>query len=81
MNDRHLADMDWRAALRQCLHKQKKSFTGELKQLSIQLKTLSEDSPEYQELLKRAEELRKQKICVTVMHHRLQSDHRCENTR
>lgn len=64
MNDRHLADMDWRAALRQCLHKQKKSFTGELKQLSIQLKTLSEDSPEYQELLKRAEELRNRKSAL-----------------
>jgi len=64
MNDRHLADMDWRAALRQCLHKQKKSFTGELKQLSLQLKTLSEESPEYQELLKRAEELRNRKSAL-----------------
>lgn len=64
MNDRHLADMDWRSALRQCLHKQKKSFTGELKQLSMQLKSLSEESPEYQELLKRAEELRNRKSAL-----------------
>lgn len=64
MNDRHLADMDWRSALRQCLQKQKKSATGELKQLSAQLKTLSEDSPEYQELLKKAEELRNRKSAL-----------------
>lgn len=64
VNDRHLADMDWRAALRQCLQRKKQTATAELRQLSIKLQSLSPDSPEYQELLKKAEELRNRKSAL-----------------
>lgn len=64
VNDKHLADIDWRAALRQCIQQQQQSATKELKQLSIKLSTLTPDSPEFQEMLKKADELRNRKFAL-----------------
>jgi DNA primase len=64
VQDQYLADIDWRAALRQCLKRQEHSRTRELKQIAVRLATLPEDSEEYQELLKCADQLRNQKSAL-----------------
>ncbi|MDD2500622.1 MAG: DNA primase [Geobacter sp.] len=64
VQDQHLADIDWRAALRQCLKRQKEKETGGLKQIALRLATLPEDSEEYQELLKLADQLRNKKSAL-----------------
>lgn len=60
----HLADIDWRTALQQCLQRAQQAAVRELKQLSVQLGSLRPDSPEYVELLKKAEELRNRKSAL-----------------
>ena len=62
--DQYLADIDWRAALRQCLKRQEQGRTRELKQMALRLASLPEDSEEYQELLKSADQLRNQKSAL-----------------
>ncbi|WP_281184525.1 DNA primase [Trichlorobacter lovleyi] len=64
IQDQHLAGIDWRAALRQCLKRQKQGETRGLKQIALRLATLPEDSEEYQELLKTADQLRNQKSAL-----------------
>ena len=64
VQDQHLADIDWRSALRQCLKRQKEKETGGLKQIAMRLATLPEDSEEYQELLKLADQLRNKKSAL-----------------
>jgi len=64
IQDQHLAGIDWRAALRQCLKRQKQGETRGLKQIALKLATLPEDSEEYQELLKTADQLRNQKSAL-----------------
>ncbi|MDK9717399.1 MAG: DNA primase [Trichlorobacter sp.] len=64
VQDQHLANIDWRAALRQCLKRQKEKETGGLKQIALRLATLPEDSEEYQELLKLADQLRNKKSAL-----------------
>lgn len=64
VQDQHLVDIDWRSALRQCLKRQEKGRTGELKQMALRLATLPEDSDEYQELLKSADQLRNRKSAL-----------------
>lgn len=64
VQDQHLADIDWRAALRQCLKRQQRGETHGLKQIALRLATLPEDSEEYQELLKAADQLRNQKSAL-----------------
>lgn len=61
VHDQHLANIDWRSALRQCLKRQKEKETGGLKQIALRLATLPEDSEEYQDLLKLADQLRNKK--------------------
>lgn len=58
------SDIDWKLALRQCLKRREQYFTGELKQISSQLAVIPADSPEFQELLKRAEQLRNRKSAI-----------------
>ncbi|SJZ55380.1 DNA primase [Trichlorobacter thiogenes] len=64
VHDQHLANIDWRSALRQCLKRQKEKETGGLKQIALRLATLPEDSEEYQELLKLADQLRNKKSAL-----------------
>lgn len=64
VHDQHLANIDWRSALRQCLKRQKEKETGGLKQIALRLSTLPEDSEEYQELLKLADQLRNKKSAL-----------------
>lgn len=64
VQDQHLANIDWRSALRQCLKRQKEKETGGLKQIALRLSTLPEDSEEYQELLKLADQLRNKKSAL-----------------
>ena len=64
VQDQHLADIDWRAALRQCLKSQEQVRTRELKQIALRLATLPEDSDDYQELLKAADQLRNRKSAL-----------------
>jgi DNA primase len=64
VQDQHLAGIDWRSALRQCLKRQKEKETGGLKQIAMRLATLPEDSEEYQELLKLADQLRNKKSAL-----------------
>jgi hypothetical protein len=64
IQDQHLAGIDWRAALRQCLKRQKQGETRGVKQIALRLATLPEDSEEYQELLKTADQLRNQKSAL-----------------
>ncbi len=64
VQDQHLAGIDWRSALRQCLKRQKEKETGGLKQIALRLSTLPEDSEEYQELLKLADQLRNKKSAL-----------------
>lgn len=64
MSGAHLADIDWRTALQQCLQRGRTAAVRELKQLSVRLGTLPPDSPEYTELLRKAEELRNRKSAL-----------------
>jgi DNA primase len=64
VNDQQLADIDWRSALRQCLKRQEQGQMRELKQIALRLATLPEDSEEYRELLKTADQLRNQKSAL-----------------
>jgi DNA primase len=63
MADQHLAGMDdWRHAFDDCRQRlQQSGGIKELKQVVRQLGTMSSDHPDYQQLLVRANELRKQK--------------------
>lgn len=64
VQDQHLADIDWRTALRHCLKRQEQARTRELKQIAQRLATLPEDSDEYQELIKSADLLRNRKSAL-----------------
>ncbi len=65
MQDQHLAGIDWRPALQQCLKRQEQSRIRRLnKQISQRLATLPEDSDEYQELIKSADQLRNEKSAL-----------------
>jgi DNA primase len=64
VNDQQWADIDWRAALRQCRKRLEQGQTRELKQMALRLATLLEDSEEYRELLKCADQLRNQKSAL-----------------
>lgn len=64
VQDQHLADIDWQSALRQCLKRQEQGRTRELKQIALRLATLPEDSDEYQDLIKSADQLRNQKSAL-----------------
>lgn len=57
----HLADIDWKVALQQCLARLKAQSGDELKKIAMQLAMAPAGSPEQHELLKRAEQLRNQK--------------------
>lgn len=63
MADQHLAGMDdWRTAFDDCRQRlQQSGGIKELKQVVRQLGTMTSDHPDYQQLLERANELRKQK--------------------
>lgn len=63
MADQHLAGMDdWRHAFDDCRQRlQQSGGIKELKQVVRQLATMTSDHPDYQQLLERANELRKQK--------------------
>lgn len=61
VTDEHLTDINWRVALQQCVQRIKQNATRELKQLSVKLADLVQDSPEYHELLIKADELRNRK--------------------
>ena len=64
VQDQHLADINWRQALDQCMKRIEKGSTGQLRQIAQRLATLPEDSDEYQELLKRADQLRNRKSAL-----------------
>lgn len=64
VQDQHLADIDWRTALRHCLKRQEQARSRELRQIAQRLATLPEDSDEYQELIKSAELLRNRKSAL-----------------
>ena len=65
VNDQQFADIDWRMALRQCIKSQEQGQQmRELKQMALRLATLPEDSEEYRELLKSADQLRNQKSAL-----------------
>lgn len=64
LHDQHLADIDWRAALRQCLKRHQQGQTRALQEIARRLATLPEDSDEYQDLLKSADQLRNQKSAL-----------------
>ncbi len=57
-------DIDWKMAFRQCLQRRDQRSMRELKQLAVKLAATPPDSPEYAELLKRAEQLRNQKSAI-----------------
>ncbi len=61
IQDRYLAEIDWRTALTQCLKSREKARTRELKPIAARLATLPQDSEEYLEVLKYAEQLRNRK--------------------
>lgn len=62
MADQHLAGMeDWRAAFSDCRQRLQQVGIKELKQVASRLAGMSGDDPAYQQLLERANELRKQK--------------------
>lgn len=63
MADQHLAGMDdWRHAFNDCRQRlQQSGGIRELKQVVRQLAAMTSDHPDYQQLLERANELRKQK--------------------
>lgn len=56
-----LSDIDWQTALRQCLHKRKRQRMSELKHIALKLSSITPEHPEYEMLLQKANELRKQK--------------------
>ncbi len=64
VQDQHLADIDWRTALRHCLKRQEQARSRELRQIAQRLATLPEDSEEYQELIKSADLLRNRKSAL-----------------
>lgn len=64
VQDQHLADIDWRTALRHCLKRQEQARSRELRQIAQRLATLPEDSDEYQELIKSADLLRNRKLAL-----------------
>lgn len=65
MADQHLAAMeDWRPAFNDCRQRLLQTGMKELKEIALRLATLPQDSDEYHELLKRADELRNRKSTI-----------------
>lgn len=56
-----MADVDWRIALENCLQSREKKSLSSMKEIVARLAVIQPDSPEYRELIQRAEELRTRK--------------------
>lgn len=56
-----MADVDWRIALDACLRSKEKKAISSMKEIASRLAVIQPDSPEYAELIKRADELRTRK--------------------